>query len=473
MYDIAIIGCGVIGAALAYELSKYELNIVVLEKENDVSCGTTKANSAIIHAGYDPEPGTLMALLDAKGNRLCKEIFEKLDVPHKNCGSFVLAFDDNDVKTLDRLKEKGDINGVRTEIWDRDRVLSLEPNLNPHIKAALYAPDAMITSPWEFALALAECAVNNGVTLRLGHEVLDIDKSGDFYSIKTNNGEVKASVIFNAAGLYADKIHAMVKEPTFTITPRKGEYYLLDKSEGTVVNSVIFQCPTAEGKGVLVAPTVHGNLIVGPSNEDVDSPNNLSNTAEGLDFVLNSAEKSVPNLNLRANIRNFSGNRARSTRRDFIIEESDKNFFDLAGIDSPGLSSAPAIAVYAVELLEKNRNLIKKTDFKEKRKLIRFEGLSQEEKAELITQNPLYGRIICRCEIITEGEIRDTFKTPIPPKSIDGVKRRVGAGSGRCQGGFCGPRVLEILAEELNINPTEVLQDSHNTYILTKETKEI
>ncbi|HHW31629.1 MAG TPA: NAD(P)/FAD-dependent oxidoreductase [Clostridiaceae bacterium] len=475
MYDVIIIGCGIVGTAAAYELSKYNCSVAVLEKENDVACGTTKANSAIIHSGYDTKPGTLMARLNVEGAKLAKELCRRLDVPYKQIGSLVLAFSQEDLSILKKLYDQGIRNGVQgLELLTAEQVKKMEPNISPDILGALYSPTGAIVTPWEYALAMAETAVRNGVDLYLNSGVYAIEKIGNGYKIATQSGEFHARYVLNAAGVHADKIHNMVAEPEFSIKPVKGEYYLLDKSEGTRVSHTIFQCPGKMGKGVLVSPTVHGNLIVGPNAENISDAEDVSTSSHGLSFVAEMALKSVPSINFRQAIRNFAGVRATSDIDDFIIAESKtaKGFINLAGIKSPGLTAAPAIARMAVELLQTSGlNFVKKEDFIDTRHQIRFNQLPIEEKRLLIEENPLYGRVICRCETITEGEIVDALHSPIPPRSLDGVKRRANAGMGRCQGGFCGPRVLEIIARELKLQPEKVLLDKEGTYILTGETK--
>ena len=473
MFDVAIIGCGITGAAVSYELSKYDLKIVVLERENDVAMGTTKANSAVIHAGYDPSPGTLMAELDVAGVELAKDICEKLDVPHRQCGAFVLALTEEEVAIVELLHKQAIENSVEdVTVLIKEEVLELEPNVSEDVIVALHAPTAMIVDPWEYTVALAETAVRNGTELKLNCTVTGIKEVEGVYKIQTSQGEIEALAVINAAGLHADEIHNMVAEQEFSITPAKGEYWLLDKSEGTRVNSVLFQCPTKAGKGVLVTPTVHGNLIVGPGNIIADNKSDVSTTRDELEYVRETAKKSVPGIDFSAVIRSFSGNRAHTEIDDFIIKEVKPGFIDLAGIKSPGLTAAPAIAKKAAELLEdSSATLIMKQDFIDSRKRVRFNKLSPEEKSALIEKNPAYGHVICRCETVTAGEIIEALKSPIPPRSIDGVKRRTGAGMGRCQGGFCGPRILEILAEYYNIDPTEVLQDREGTYVLSSETK--
>lgn len=469
-----IIGCGIVGAAVAYELSRYDLNVFVLERENDVAMGATKANSAVIHAGYDPSPGTLMAKLDVESVRLTKELCEKLDIPHKHCGALVLAFSDEEKATVRYLYKQAIENGVtEVNVLSREQILEIEPNVSRNTVAALHAPGAMIVDPWEYTLALAETAVRNGVSVKLESGVTGIEEIDGGFRVYTASEKIETHAIINAAGLYADEIHNMVAEPEFTITPAKGEYWLLDKSEGTRVNSVLFQCPTKAGKGVLVTPTVHGNLLVGPGNITALKRDDVSTTLNELDFVKETAVKSVPGIDFSAVIRTFSGNRAHTEFNDFIIKEVKPGFINLAGIKSPGLTAAPAIAKMAARMLKDGgMPLPEKKIFIDTRKRVRFNKLTPDEKATLIEKNPVYGRVICRCETVTEGEIRDALESPIPPHSIDAVKRRTGAGMGRCQGGFCGPRVLELLALHYGVNPTEVLQDSAGTFVLTSKTKE-
>lgn len=471
MLDVLIIGCGITGAAVAYELSKYQFKTAILEAENDVSTGTTKANSAILHAGYDPKPGTLMAKLNVEGVRLAKELCQKLDVPYKQTGSLVLAFNETEKEHLNKLYQNGVENGVNVQLLSKDEVLAKEPNISHEVVAALYASEAAIVSPWEYALALAQVAVQNGVELYLNSKVTNIERSQTGYRVYCGDIFYDTKYIVNAAGVFASDIASNIAKPDFIDAPSIGEYYLLDKQEGKRVSSVVFQCPNENGKGVLVAPTVHGNLIVGPNAAPCEKTDAYT-TSEGLSFVARMAKKSVPEVDLRASIRNFSGVRANTNIDDFIIEFTSQNFLSLAGIKSPGLSAAPAIAKYAVSLLaESGLVLTENSSFIAQRQRIKFKELSAQQKAELIKKNPSYGRVICRCETVTEGEILQTMKEPIPPASLDGVKRRVGAGMGRCQGGFCGPRVLELLSKNLNISEIDVLQDKQGTYILTGDTK--
>lgn len=474
MYDVLVIGCGITGAAAAFQLSKYRLRVAVLEKENDVAGGATKANSAILHSGYDPRPGTLMARLNVRGVELARELCASLDVPYRPCGSLTLAFSQEQRATLERLLRQGEANGVPgLQILDAQEVKNVDSNLSTDVVSALYAPSAAICSPWEFCLALAETAVRNGIELHLETAVTGLDRTPAGWIVHTNRGNFETRFVLNAAGVSAAKVHDLAAPHAFDILPSRGEYFLLDKSEGDRVSHVIFQCPTEEGKGVLVAPTAGGNLIVGPNAENVVG-NNVSNTAAGLAAVRASALRAVPSIRFNASIRNFAGVRARSSNGDFIIQEADgaPGFFDLAGICSPGLSAAPAIGEYVVELLSRaGLPLEKKENFICSRKRIRFKKLSQEDKAALIAREPAYGRVVCRCETVTEGEILAALRTPIPPRSVEAVKRRVGAGMGRCQGGFCGPRVVELLSRELGLSPGDIVLDQAGTWLLAGETK--
>ncbi len=470
MLDVAIIGCGITGAAAAYELSKYQLKTAVFESENDVAEGSTKANSAILHAGYDPKPGTLMARSNVEGVRLAEDICRDLDVPYKKTGSLVVAFSKDDLPILQKLLQRGLENGVPgLEILSAKQTLKMEPSLSAGIAGALYAPTAAVVNPWEYALAMAETAVRNGVEMHLRCGVHAIQKTKDGFLLETPKGIFKARTILNAAGLFADTVHEMVGEKEFTITPNKGEYYILDKEEGGRVSHVAFQCPTDKGKGVLVAPTVHGVLIVGPNAQIADGKDDLSSTAQGLRFVAEKARLSVPGIDFSKSIRNFSGLRAAPDTGDFIVAESRtaKGFINLAGIKSPGLSAAPAVAKMAAGLLEQaGLNLRPKAGFIGKRKIVRVAQMTPEKINELVKTNPAYGRVVCRCETVSEGEVLDALRRPIPPRTLDAVKRRCGTGLGRCQSGFCGPRVLQILSRELGIPPEEVFLDREGSFIV-------
>lgn len=474
MYDVLVIGCGITGAAIAHRLSRYELRVAVVERENDVAQGATKANSAILHAGYDPVPGSLMARLNVRGVELTRQLCRDLDVPYEPVGSFVLALSQEQKAMVEALYQRGKVNGVPgLRLLTGEEARTMEPNLSPRVVAALYAPSAAICMPWEYCLALAETAVVNGVELYLEHPVTALEPMEGGWKVTAGGRAFESRYVISAAGVEAARVHAMAAPCPYAIRPTRGEYYLMDKSEGGRVGRVIFQCPGEKGKGVLVAPTVDGNLIVGPNAQVVDGED-TRNTAAGLGYVRERAAESVPSVNFRQSIRNFAGVRAVADTGDFVIGavEGAPGLFEAAGICSPGLSAAPAIAEYLTQLLSQDGlELREKEHFQNTRKRVRFNRLPAEEKAALVAANPAYGRVICRCETVTEGEILDAIRSPIPPRSVDGVKRRAGAGLGRCQGGFCGPRVVELLHRELGLSYGEMLQDRAGSWMLARETK--
>lgn len=476
MYDVAIIGAGVIGASIFRELTKYDLKVTVLEKENDVSMGTSKANSAIVHAGYDPKVGTLMAKYNVKGNEMFEDLCKELSVPFKRNGSLIIAFSEEDMETVKNLYENGNKIGVKgLQILSKEQVLEKEPNLSHDIVGALYAPTGGIVGPYEYTIALMENAVSNGGELKLRSEVKNIEKENDIFKITTTDGKViEAKYVINAAGVHADEIHNLIAKESFKIIPRKGEYFVMDKTQGKLVNSTIFQCPSKLGKGILVTPTVHGNLLVGPDAQDIDDKEDKSTAAERLDYIRETSKRTTNKVNFRESIRNFAGLRATPDRGDFIVEEAEdvKNFIDVAGIKSPGLSSAPAIAEDVVKILNGcGLELKENKNFNPRREEIVFMELSPEEKAEVIKKDPRYGKIICRCESITEGEIVNAIHRSFGSITLDGVKRRCRPGMGRCQGGFCGPKVQEIIARELNIPMEDIYQEKDGSYILVGKTK--
>lgn len=476
MYDIIVIGCGVIGGNVAYELSKYNLKVLVLEKEIDVAEGTTKANSGILHSGYDPEPGTLMAKLNVEGSRRIKDLVKKLDVQYNECGSLVLAFNIEDEKTLEKLLNNGIKNGVENlKIIDKSEIEKIEPNINKTVTKALYSPGAGVIDPWELCIAMSQVAVSNGVEIKLNSEVISIEKVNDNFIVKTKDNTYSSKYIINAAGVNSDTVHNMVCEKEFEIIPSKGQYFILDKSQKDLVKHVLFQCPSKVGKGVLIAPTAHNNIIIGPNAESNSLVDDKSTTFKGLNEVKDKVSKTIYNVPYWENINNFSGLRANSTESDFIIRESKscKNFIDLAGIKSPGLASCAAIGLMCLDILKEiGVTFVKKDSYNDSRKVIRIKHLSPEERAEKIKENPLYGNIICRCITVSEGEIIDSLKMPLPPRTLGAVKKRTGAGMGRCLGGFCGPKVLEIISRELNIPPEEVNNTNFGSYIITGKTKE-
>ena len=474
MVDIVIIGAGVSGCAIAREVSRYRADVLVLEREEDVCCGTSKANSAIVHAGYDAANGSLMAKLNVEGSRLMPALSKELDFPYENNGSLVVMVSEDDRPALNRLYENGVANGVEgLRIVERDELVQMEPNISDQAVAALYAPTGAIVCPFGLTFALAENAARNGVKFQFDTEVTGIEKTDGGWKLSTTRGDVEARVVVNAAGVYADKLHNMVSDDAMTITPRRGDYFLLDHSAQGHVSHTVFQLPGKFGKGVLVAPTVHGNIIVGPTAIDIEDKEGVATTQAGLDEVRAKCGLAVKDVPLRQTITSFAGLRAHEARHEFFIGEVQPGFVDCAGIESPGLSSAPAIGVEAVELLKGcGLTLTKKERFVDTRKRTVFRHLSPEEKAKIVAENPLYGRIICRCETVTEGEIVEAIHRPIVPRSIDGIKRRCNAGMGRCQGGFCGPRVHEILSRELNLPLDQILMDEEGSYILTQPTKE-
>lgn len=451
MYDVIIIGGGVTGCAAAAELAKYQLDVCLVEKESDVCEGTSKANSAIVHAGFDAEPDTLKAKLNVRGNAMIAELSDKLDFAFKNNGAMVLCFEEDRLTDLKKLREKGEKNGVAgLEILSGDEARAREPRLSKEVKYALYAPTSGIVCPFEMTLAFAENAYANGVEFRLSTEVTAIEKNSEGWKVTTDKGEILGRYIFNCAGVYADKIAEMANAGDFRIIPRKGEYMLMDKDAGETVSHTIFQLPTKMGKGVLVTPTVHGNLLVGPTAEDIDDKENTSTTTGGLAEIRAKSALSVEGLPFGKVITGFTGLRAVGDTNDFIINEGAEGFFNAAGIESPGLTSAPAIAEMLREMLSKKTDLTPKTDHIDTRKgVVHFAELSREEQNALIAKDPTYGNIVCRCETITEGEIRDAINRPLGAVTLDGVKRRTRAGMGRCQAGFCSPKTILLLAEKL------------------------
>lgn len=475
-YDVAVVGAGVIGSLIARELSRYNIKVALVEKHNDMAMGTSKANSAIVHAGFDAKPGTLKAKLNVEGTAIMPELCKTLSVPFKPIGSLVVAFSDEEVETLKELLERGNTNGVPgLEIYDAAKLHEAEPYISDEAKAALWAPSAGIVCPYELTIAAAENAVVNGVEFIRNFEVKKIDFNGSSFSLLNGESEITAKYIINAAGVYCDEIAALIGDTSSVhTTPRKGEYMLCDKSVGKLANHTIFQCPSKMGKGILVTPTVDGNLLLGPSAIDIDDKNDVATCADTLSQVLEIAKKSVPCLTTREVITSFAGLRAHCDRDDFIIEPSEKNnqFINVAGIESPGLSSAPAIAIYVKDMIIKALDCEEKSDFKpDREEPVRFRHMSNEERKALIEKNPAYGRIICRCETITEGEILDAIHAPAGARDVDGVKRRTRAGMGRCQGGFCGSKVVELLARELGVEINEITKFGGNSKILYERTK--
>ena len=460
MYDVIIIGAGVTGCAVARYLSRYQGSALVLERAEDVCCGTSKANSAIIHAGFDAAHGSLMAKMNVQGNRMLPELAKELDFPFRRNSSLVVCMSEEDMPRLRALYENGVKNGVEgLEIVDAQRLHELEPNVSKNAVAALWAPTGGIVCPFNMTIALAENANANGVDFRFNTKVTGFTRGEEGWTVHTEQGDFQTRYVVNAAGVYADVLHNMVSARKLHITPRRGDYCLLDRQVGGFVSHTVFQLPGKLGKGVLVSPTVHGNIIVGPTAIDIEDRDGTNTTAAGLEELIAKAGISVDNLPIRQTITSFAGLRAHEDHHEFVIGEAEDapGFVDCAGIESPGLTSAPAIGLTVAELLREKLGLRKKEDFIATRKgLLDPKSLTKEAYQALIRESPAYGQIICRCEQVTEGEIIDAIRRPLGARSLDGVKRRTRAGMGRCQAGFCSPRVLEILARELGVSQAEI-----------------
>ncbi len=459
-YDIIVIGAGVSGSAVARELSAYDWKVAVLEKASDICEGTSKANSGIVHAGYDAKPGTKKAALNLRGNALMENLAGQLDFPFRRNGSLVLCFDIKDREKLQKLLERGQENGVEgLRILEREELLEMEPNLSDKAVAALYAPTGGIVCPFGLTEALAENASVNGVDFYLNTKVEAIEKQEEGYRLKAGAETFFSRVVINAAGVYADSIHNMVSERKLHILPRKGEYCLFDKTVGDYVSHTVFQLPTEYGKGVLVTPTVHGNLLAGPTAVDIEEKEGVNTTGIGLEEVLKKGALSVPSLPMGKVITSFAGLRAHEDGGDFVIEEAEdaKGFIDVAGIESPGLTCAPAIGEYVAEIVKEIIPAVRKPDFIAKRKGIpSMAAAGKEERQKLVKENPAYANVVCRCELVTEGEILDAIHRPLGATTLDGVKRRTRAGMGRCQAGFCSAKTVEILARELGKDIGEI-----------------
>lgn len=476
MYDIIIIGAGVSGAAAARELSRYEADICVLEKEEDVCCGSSKANSAIVHAGYDAVPGSLKARLNVRGNELMGDLARELDFPFERRGSLVLCLNEEEMPELQALYDRGVENGVKDmRILTGEEVLAMEPNVADNVYAALYAPTAGIVCPFGLNIAMAENACANGVAFQFNTQVDKITKLEEGYALHTNNGTFRARFVVNAAGVYADALHNMVSDDKIHITARRGDYCLLDKEAGGHVGRTIFALPGKRGKGVLVTPTIHGNLLVGPTAVDVEDKEAVNTTAEGLAELTAKAQMSVKNIPMKQVITSFAGLRAHEDGGDFMIGEvpDAPGFIDCAGIESPGIASSPAIGEMIAQILCEKMGLKKKKDFIATRQGITDPSrLSMDERNALIMENPAYGNIVCRCEMVTEGEIVDAIKRPLGARSLDGVKRRTRAGMGRCQSGFCSPAVMDIIARECGMDLYDVTKSGGGSRILTGVNKD-
>ena len=475
MYDVVIIGAGITGAMLSWKLSRYRLRVAVLEKENDIAEGATMANSAVVHVGYDPEDGTLKAELNVKGAQQYEKICETLHCGHKTVGAYIAACGAEEEAQLDVLASRADARGIPYRFLTRAEALAEEPNLSDNVTKVLDFYTTAVVYPWEIALACMESACKNGTELHLNALCQAIEKTADGWLVKTPAGEFCTRCVVNAAGVHAEEIHKMAAgQPDWHATPRKGEYYVLDQ-DVQPIQHIIFPVPSKEkGKGVLAVPTVFGNTLIGPNSDFQDDPDDNGTSEAGLAYVRTNISKTLKNIPLNRSIRTFAGVRPTTTSPDFIVEEVESAplFIDAVSIESPGLASAPAVADRIISIIAKTLDLQENPDAVLTREpQVILANLSAEERTKLIAENPAYGKIICRCEQISEGEIIDCIRRPCGARSVKGVKKRVRPGMGRCQGGFCEPRVVHILARELGISPLDVVYDSADSKILQSENR--
>lgn len=475
MFDVIIIGAGISGATIARELSRYHLKTIILEKEFDVATEATMANSAIVHSGHDPIPGTLKAKFNLQGNRMYKKMSEELDIPYMECGGMVLATSKEEYKLVEELYQRALTNGLHKSeaiLLGRKEVMALEPSISDLVVGGLHLPTTAVTFPWEAAIANIENAMDNGVALQLETKVVNIEKQEHFI-VTTNNGVFEGKVVINATGLFGTQIANLVTKATFETSARRGEYYVIDK-DVKLVNSVLYPAPSEKGKGVIITPQYHGNTLLGPTSEFVAFEDVSKTTASGLEYIKKGSQKLIKDIPFHKVVRSFAGGRATSSTGDFIIEESDvPGFINVCGIESPGLTAAPAIAVYVVDEIVKNiLPLTKKADYNPRRRpVIRTFEMTNEELNELYKSNKNYSKMICRCEKVTEGEIVDSITRNCGARSVVGVKNRSRAGSGRCQGGFCQSEVINILARELHIDKRAVVYSKKGSEILVAKTK--
>lgn len=477
MYDVVIIGAGVIGGMIARALSAYDLKVCIAEKKNDVATGASCANSGIVHAGFDAKPGTLKARFNVRGSEMMPKVAKELGVKYKNNGSLVIGFTEEDRETLKELYERGQVNGVKSlKIVEKEELKELEPNLSEQVLCGLYAPTGAIICPYELTIASIGNAMDNGAKLELNFEVTEICEKDDvYYEVRSKHKTLEGKYVINAAGIYSDVVAKMAGDDSFTVHPRRGEYILLDKECGNLISHTIFRTPSKMGKGILVTPTVDGNLLTGPTSVDIDDKEDTSTTSVGFDNIIRLAKENVPSIPYNKTITSFCGLRSVGSTGDFVINAPKKGFINVAAIESPGLTSAPAIAEYVVELLkEQGVKLVPKENYNPIREPQHtFREYDIEEKNEVIKKDKSFGKIICRCESITEGEILHAIRTNPGAKDLDGVKRRTRAQMGRCQGGFCGPQIVEILSKELNIPYEAVTKSGDGSYVNIGRTKEV
>lgn len=472
---IIVIGSGVIGCAVARELTAYDAEVTVLERGNDVAVGTSKANSGIVHAGFDAHPGTAKARFNVEGARLFPDAAKELNFPYRRNGAMVLNFDESGNEKLIELLRQGEENGVeQLRIISGDEARAIEPAVSDKVVSALYVPTSGIVGPYEMTIAYAENAATNGAKFVFNAAVESVEKTESGFTVRTAKGDFTADAVVNCAGVFSDAINNGVSAVKEKIVARKGEYMLMDKSCGNLTNATLFQLPTAMGKGVLVSPTVHGNIIVGPTAEDVEDKNSVDTTVDGLANAFSQAQLSVPTLNKRLVITQFTGLRAHSLKNDFTVGESEvSGFYNCVGVESPGLSSAPAIGKFIASEIADKYALCRNRDYNPKREAIpQFAHMTDEQRAEIIKKNPLYGKVVCRCEVVTEGEIVEAIRRRPGAVDLDGLKRRTRAGMGRCQAGFCTPRLMEILARELGVDMTKISKKGEGSELIVGRVKE-
>jgi glycerol-3-phosphate dehydrogenase len=471
MFDLVIIGAGVIGCAIAQRMGEYSGKVLVIDKADDVSQGASKANSGIVHAGYDAKPGTEKARLNVKGARMMQALCQRLGVPYGMPGALVLGFQEDDEEALTALLQNAQLNGVEgCRLILQEEILALEPHINPEVLLSLLVPSSGLVSPYELTCALADSAGENGVEFMLDRAVTELSNREGVWQIQTENGMIESRAIVNCGGIGAAVLHNQISSRKVNIIPRRGQYYLLDHTLPLMFSHTLFQVPTKMGKGVLVSPTTHGNLLLGPTAEDILDGEDTATTAAGLLDVMNKVRLTYPEANLRDVITTFSGIRAHETEGDFIIgavEGAMPGAFEAIGIESPGLSAAPAIGqemgdwvAYYLKL-EKNPEYVAPTPLEKP-----FNGMNEAERRTAYENDPDYGRIVCRCEQVTEAEVRRAIRRPVGARSLDGVKRRARPGMGRCQGGFCSTRVMQILAEELGVGLNEVTKSGRGSWVL-------
>jgi len=479
-FDVAVIGAGVIGVSIARELSRFKLDICVFEKREDVGAGTSKANSGIVHAGFGSEPGSLMARLNVRGCEMIPKLAKDLDIPFRRNGTLVLCFAENDRGRIYGLLEQGRKNGVSgLRILEKEELSMMDNGISDNAICALFAPTGGIICPFTLTIAQAENAFENGVDFHMNCAVEWVERVSEGFQLLTEHGVFHATVIVNAAGVFGDEIHNMISREKIKITPRKGEYCLFDKTIGDMVNHTVFQMPGPMGKGVLVSPTIHGNLMIGPTAMDIDDKEGINTTAEGLAEVIKKGRLSLKEeIPVKKIITSFAGLRAHIVRDeiDFFIQEAHEapGFVDAIGIESPGLSAAPAIGEYVAGIITARLKPDRKTNFIENRKGIsNVASLDFETRRALIKKNPAYGHIVCRCEEISEGEVLDAIHRPLGAKSVDAVKRRTRAGMGRCQSGFCTSGILEVLTREVYKDACETTKSGGKSFLLSGKIRNV